>query len=134
MFTKISLHWVQHALQLAAVLMAIGLPLGLFIGGAQPVAVELFPAPYDKLAHATVFALLASAMGYASGLRGKAMVMVAMGGAAAVGGLDEWHQMYLPGRSAGWDDLVADAAGATLGAVALVLRERFKVWLLQHFS
>ena len=47
---------------------------GLFVDGAQPVAVGLLTAPWDKLAHATVF---------------------------AVGVADELHQATLPGR-AGW--------------------------------
>ena len=99
--------------------LAIGLPLGLLVGGAQPVAVGLVPAPWDKLAHASVFAVLAAAIGYASGLRGWPMVLLALGGASAVGLADEWHQVYLPGRRAGWDDLVADCVGALLGTVAV---------------
>lgn len=120
MFTKISLRWLQRALRVAAVLLAVGLPLALFIGGAQPVAVGLVPAPWDKLVHAAVFAVLAGAIGYASGLRGRRMLVLAFCGAVAVGALDEWHQMYLPGRSAGMDDLAADAVGAALGVVALL--------------
>ena len=106
-------------LRWAAVALAIGLPLGLLVGGAQPVAVGLVPAPWDKLAHASVFAVLAAAVGYASGLRGWRMVLVAFIGACAVGLADEWHQMFLPGRSAGWDDLAADMLGAATGAVAV---------------
>jgi VanZ family protein len=33
-----------------------------------------------------------------------------------VGLWDEWRQLSLPGRSAGWDDLLADTAGIALGA------------------
>jgi hypothetical protein len=106
-------------LRWGAVVLAIGLPLGLLVGGAQPVAVGLVPAPWDKLAHASVFAVLSAAIGYASGLRGWPMVLLALGGASAVGLADEWHQVYLPGRSAGWDDLVADCVGALLGTVAV---------------
>ena len=108
-----------HLLRWAAVAMAIGLPLGLLVGGAQPVAVGLVPAPWDKLAHASVFAVLAAAVGHASGLRGWRMVLVAFIGAGAVGLADEWHQMFLPGRSAGWDDLAADMLGAAVGATAV---------------
>ncbi len=115
-------------MQWAAVSLAVGLPLGLFIGGAQPVAVGLVPPPWDKLVHALVFAVFAAALGLASGLRGRAMHAVAFCGAVAVGAVDEWHQMYLPGRSAGWDDLAADAFGSALGTVLLHGRERFQVW------
>ena len=82
-------------------------------------AVGLVPVPWDKVVHAAVFAVLAAAFGYASGLRGWRMVAVAIGGALGVGMLDEWHQMFLPGRSAGLDDLAADAVGAAVGAAAL---------------
>ena len=113
-------------------LLAIALPLGLFVGGAQPVAVGLVPAPWDKLAHAAVFALLAAAIGYASGLRGRPMLGVAFCGAVAVGALDEWHQMHLPGRSAGLGDLAADALGAALGAAALLWRAPAKRSWFRH--
>ena len=106
----------RRPLRLAAALLAVVLPLGLFVGGAQPVAVGLVPTPWDKLLHALVFAVLAAAMGYASGLRGARVLLLAFGGALAVGLVDEWHQLHLPGRSAGWDDLAADAVGAGLGA------------------
>ena len=130
MVTKISLRNVQRALRVGAVMLAVGLPLGLYFGGAQPVAVGLIPSPYDKLVHAGVFAVMAAAIGYASGLRGLPMLLVAWLGGVAVGAMDEWHQMYLPGRSAGLDDLAADAAGAAVGALALLARDRIKAWLL----
>ena len=129
---KNALRNVQRALRAGAVLLAVGLPLGLYFGGAQPVAVGLIPSPYDKLVHAAVFAVLAGAMGYASGLRGWRMLLVAWLGAVTVGGLDEWHQSSLPGRSAGWGDMVADAIGAAVGAMALLARERIKAYLLKH--
>lgn len=131
-FTNISSRWLPRALRAVAVLVAVAVPLGLFIGGAQPVAVGLIPPPYDKMVHALVFAVLAAAMGYASGWRGWRMVLLAFGGALAVGVLDEWHQMVLPGRSAGWDDLAADAVGAALGAWALRWRMPVDRWLFKH--
>lgn len=124
-----SMRWLQRALRLAAMVAAIGLPIGLFYGGAQPVAVGLIPAPWDKLAHVAVFAVLAGAIGYASGLRGARMWWLAFAGALAVGAADEWQQLSLPGRSPGWDDLVADALGAALGATALRWRTRVKRWV-----
>lgn len=128
MITRLSERTLRRCLQWAALLLAIDLPLGLFIGGAQPVAVGLVPPPWDKMVHAMVFAVLAAAIGYASGLRGRVMPVVAFCGAMAVGAIDEWHQMYLPGRSAGWDDLAADAVGSALGTVLLHLRKRFQAW------
>lgn len=100
---------------------AVGLSIvfGLFDLGAQPFAVGLIPAPWDKLAHGGVFAVLAAAIGLASGLRGWRMVLMSIAGAALLGALDEWHQVYLPGRHAGLDDPLADMVGALAGASLL---------------
>ena len=117
---------LQRARRLGAVLLAVALPLGLWVGGALPVAVGLVPAPWDKLVHSLVFALLAAAVGLACGARGWRGAALGFGAALAVGVADEWHQAYLPGRSAGWDDLAADALGAALGALAL------RRWQVQH--
>ena len=124
-----SMRWLQRALRLAAITAAVGLPMGLFYGGAQPVAVGLIPAPWDKLAHVAVFAVLAGAIGYASGLRGARMWWLAFAVALAVGAADEWHQLSLPGRGPGWGDLLADAVGAAVGATALRWRTRVKRWV-----
>jgi VanZ family protein len=91
--------------------------------------VGLIPVPWDKLAHVSVFAVLAAVMGYASRLRGWPMLLVGFSYALGMGALDEWHQMYLPGRSAGLDDLAADAVGAALGIGALLARDRVEAWL-----
>lgn len=95
---------------------------GLFIGGAQPVAVGLIPAPWDKLTHCAVFALFAVLIGLAGNLdqtRRTAWLWLAFFGALAIGAADELHQASLPGRQAGWDDLAADALGAALGVTLL---------------
>lgn len=127
---NISMRALQRVFRLLALLAAVALPAGLFFGGAQPYAVGLIPPPWDKFAHAAVFALLAAAIGYASGLRGARMGWLGFACAALVGVADEWHQSTLPGRAAGWDDLAADAIGAALGATALhVWRGRVHRWL-----
>ena len=110
---------LERHLRVLAMLLALAILFGLFVLGAQPFAVGLFPVPWDKLAHAGVFAVLAATIGLASGLRGWRMVLLAVGGALLVGVLDEWHQIYLPGRMATWDDLAADVVGGLLGAMAL---------------
>lgn len=120
---------LQRVLRLAAVCAAIGLPLGLFYGGAQPIAVGLIPEPWDKLAHAAVFAVLAASVGYASGWRGRPVWWLAFTVALSVGAIDEFHQMTLPGRAAGWDDLAFDALGAVAGATALRWRRVVKRWV-----
>ena len=99
---------------------------GLFAGGAQPAAVGLFTAPWDKLAHVVAFAVLAALMAMALqakppqpgacwALRPGAALAVAALLAGAVGVADELHQATLPGRLAGLDDLLADAVGICVG-------------------
>ncbi len=101
---------------------------GLFVGGAQPVAVGLIPAPWDKLAHGALFAQIMLALLLAGGALpawtgGRSLVALRcrpalLWGAAAValvvGAADEVHQAWLPGRAAGWEDLAADALGILL--------------------
>lgn len=66
--------------------------------------------PVDKVAHLILFAVLA-ALFYLSGLRARWAVV-----AAALYGLsDEFHQMYVPGRSPDLRDWLADVVGAILG-------------------
>ena len=107
-----SLRW------LAAVLV-MAVAAGLFVGGALPVAVGLFTPPWDLLAHASVFMLVGLTSGLASGTRGWRLLMFCLVGALAVGAMDELHQLRLPGRSADWNDLAADAVGGLLGAFLL---------------
>ncbi len=117
-------------LRLLGAAAAIFLIVGLFVGGAQPVAVGLIPAPWDKLAHCTLFAQITLALLFAGGAQpawtggralvalrcGRALLWVAAALALVVGVADEVHQAWLPGREAGWDDLAADALGILLVA------------------
>lgn len=97
------------ALQAVSLLAAALIIFMLFWGGSQPVAVGLFPASYDKLAHFATFAALS--FSFWLGVDGKWPFGVFML-VAAIGGLDELHQLYLPGRQAGWDDFLVDAVAA----------------------
>lgn len=103
---------------------------GLFILGAQPIAVGLFSPPWDKLAHVGTFALIGCAAGVASGSQGWLRAACCVAGALALGVTDELHQIYLPGRSASWADLVADTVGGVVGASVLHLTQIAK---LRHF-
>jgi len=104
-----------------AMLLMLGIMVSLFVGGAQPIAVNLIPSPWDKLAHGVIFALLAWAIGVASGLSDWQRLILAFFGSLLVGVLDEWHQAYLPGRQAGWPDLIADVVGSTVGTALLAI-------------
>lgn len=108
----------------AALVLLAGLAGAVFIGGAQPFAVNLIPSPWDKFAHVALFALISAAIGLASGRTGVCMVLLAVAGTLLLGLVDEWHQGFLPGRNAGWDDLAADLLGALAGALALAFRRR----------
>lgn len=95
------------SLLLAAVL------LGMFVwGGNQPEAAGLINPPWDKLAHLAWFAVLACLLLVGLGPRWMLAVAVFCLG---VGLWDEWRQLSLPGRSAGWDDLLFDGLGVALG-------------------
>jgi VanZ family protein len=102
----------------------LGILFGLFTLGAQPFAADLIPSPWDHLLHLLVFAVLATAVGILTGQRGGRMVLLAVAGALLIGVLDEWHQVFLPGRHPGWDDLAMDALGSLSGASLLALARR----------
>ncbi|WP_332748481.1 VanZ family protein [Hydrogenophaga sp.] len=127
-----SLVRLQRAARWMAFLLATAIPLALLVGGAQPFAVGLVPAPWDKLAHMSVYAVLACAIGFASRRQGASAMLIGFVGALLVGGLDEFSQMHLPGRTAEFDDLVADAVGAGLGTVVLAVRIQVRAWVAAH--
>lgn len=110
--------------RLAAIVAAVIVIAALGYGGAQPYAVGLVPPPWDKLAHAALFAVISAMIGLASGARGWRMVIIALAGAMLVAVGDEWHQASLPGRNASAADLCADLAGALVGALLPLRRRR----------
>jgi VanZ family protein len=78
----------------------------------------------DKVAHAFGYSLLgaliarAAAGGFPRPLASHAAVLsVAM--AVLYGASDEFHQRFVPGRSADVADLIADAVGATIAVAAV---------------
>lgn len=95
---------------MAASLLGVAFVIGLFVGGAQPVAVGLIPAPWDKLAHVAAFGSLATLIDLA--VRPRPWLFFAL--PLAVSAADEVHQAFLPGRSAGIDDWLAGAVGVAL--------------------
>jgi VanZ family protein len=74
----------------------------------------LIPPPWDKLVHLAWFAVLAGLLHVGLGLR-RGLWVVAF--CVGVGLWDEWRQLSLPGRSAGWDDLLFDALGIAAGVM-----------------
>lgn len=93
----------------------------IFIGGEQPGAGTLFPHPWDKVVHFTVY----GGIGMLAGLAFPrwpllAVVMFTVG----VGACDEFHQAFLPGREAGLPDLLADLVGVLIFLPLLMLMRR----------
>ncbi len=86
-----------------------------------PVAV---PTHFDKALHLGAFAVLGALATIgarrAFGLRAPVAATIAICASVLFGGLDEWHQSFVPGRDVSLGDLAADAAGAVLGAAAIV--------------
>ncbi|HEX5392813.1 MAG TPA: VanZ family protein [Rhodocyclaceae bacterium] len=105
--------------------MAAILILLLFILGAQPFAVGLFPEPWDKLAHFLMFSLLAGLVWIGNDGRRPMWGVLAI---AAVGAADELHQRNLPGRSADVMDFLTDviAAVSTVITMSYLRRKRRK--------
>jgi VanZ family protein len=83
---------------------------GVFIGGAQPEAAGLIPAPWDKLAHVVSFGLLTFMLELA--LRPPTWLLAAL--PLSVSALDEFHQAFLPGRYASLEDWLAGLLGVVL--------------------
>ena len=81
---------------------------------------------WDKVVHMAMYAGLAWLVARAEprwvrAVGPLALVAVAL---SALGALDEWHQQFIPGRSASADDWVADSAGAVLALLAAAIRHR----------
>lgn len=90
--------------------------IALFVGGSQPYAGSLFIPPWDKVVHIIFYGgmLVLSKLAYPNAPLWKLIVGVLM-----IGVLDEVHQMFVPGRRPGWDDLAADLAGIALATVVI---------------
>lgn len=82
----------------------------------------------DKLLHLLAYAVLGGLLvGPFLPRFGAARAAVAAAAiATAYGAADEWHQSFVPNRSADPKDLAADAAGAVLGAAAMALALRVR--------
>jgi VanZ family protein len=79
----------------------------------------------DKVVHAIVYAglaaLIARALRLTANLRGAWLPLLATLLATGYGASDELHQRLVAGRSSDVMDLVADGAGALLGALTYTL-------------
>lgn len=98
--------------------------LMIFIGGTQPIAVDLFMPPWDKVVHTLTYGSL-SILAYLAFPKIKLFYLCLI--VLSLGALDEIHQRYLIGRSPGLDDLLADFIGILIAYVCIkIFVKRFK--------
>jgi hypothetical protein len=104
--------WVtEPAVRIFAAIAAAAMIALLFVGGRQEFAVGLFPAPWDKLAHAVYFGVLTALLWLTGGARAVLWPVLM---AAGIGLADELHQSTLPAREASLADFVVDVVAAVL--------------------
>jgi len=89
----------------------------IFVASSIPNLTHIPGDVSDKTAHFAAYAILGALMLRArvAGLwtrTGATQAVSAWALACAYAVSDEWHQTFVPGRTAAWDDLVADALGA----------------------
>lgn len=85
--------------------------------------------PIRKMAHATEYAILGMLMSgavYAYGVCGKKVVRYAWILATIYAATDEFHQLFVPGRSGQFRDVLLDSTGAAVGI--LILRRTGRLW------
>ena len=96
----------------------------IFYASAQPDAA--LPGVFDVLAEQAIHPIEYTVLGIlivralAGGLPARIPLATALLGVTlttAYGLTDEFHQMFVPGRFADWNDVMADAIGGTIGAV-----------------
>jgi len=101
----------------------------LFLFSASDLGIQIHGGWLDKIPHALEFALLAFllAIGFFNSLSAPAWIKTAVSFLTALllGILDEYHQSFVPGRTADVRDILADAAGVACGIlVYLYLQKR----------
>ncbi|MEK7217385.1 MAG: VanZ family protein [Chloroflexota bacterium] len=89
---------------------------------SQPELPTLAPAGYEQalttLAHLGEYGVLGALGWWAAGVhppRASARALLLLALATVYGLSDEWHQSFVPGRTAESYDVVVDGAGAALG-------------------
>lgn len=108
--------WLAPVLYLAAI----------FVISSQPRPIVSPPdfLGADKVAHFAAYAGLGALLCRAylgSGLAGSAALWLAALTASLYGASDEWHQSFVPNRSADAADWLADSLGASIGAALFLL-------------
>jgi VanZ family protein len=117
------LYWLPAVLYMAAIFVASSIP-------------DLGPLPgdvSDKSAHTVAYAglgvlvLYAVAQGRIDAVTWRrALLAVAI--SILYGMSDEWHQSFVPGRTAEWADVLANAVGAVLGVTLVGAVAALRAW------
>ena len=90
---------------------------------------EKIEYPIRKMAHATEYAILGMLMSgavYAYSVCGKKVIRYAWILATIYAATDEFHQLFVPGRSGQFRDVLLDSTGAAVGL--LILRRTGRLW------
>jgi VanZ family protein len=103
-------------MRIICLLAMLALIVMVFVGGSQPGAGNLFPPPLDKAVH---FLTFGSMLALASIAFPKTRLLHLLVMVVSIGIADEVHQIYLPGRVAGLDDLLSDFAGGLVTMLAI---------------
>ena len=91
----------------------------IFLASGLPVAGTLAPVDVsDKLIHAVAYAALGLlfSRSFLHAGAGRGVLLAAFASAAVYGLLDEWHQSFVPSRTACWADAAADTVGSAIGS------------------
>lgn len=87
----------------------------------------------DKIIHVGIYAGFGAVLVRAFDASGAGwtrlrIILVALVGTLAYGTTDEYHQLFVSGRSAEWADLIADGAGGVLGGGCYILASYVERW------
>jgi len=110
-------------LRCLCLLLAAAVVFQLFYLGSQQFAAGLVTAPWDKLAHLTVYSAITALLWIGTGGSMPVLVIIAV---IAIGALDELHQAGVPGRHAGMDDFLVDICAGVGTGIVMLLHARAK--------
>ena len=100
----------------------------LFVTSVPGSAVPHQLAPYDKVVHFSIYGLFALFLNrdFSQVTSRWRAAFIAIALAVGFGAADEWHQAFIPGRSADPADWRADSIGAAGGAILFALYSRVR--------
>lgn len=98
--------------------------IGIFVATSLPSPPPM-PNQSDKVVHFVAYGALGAAVAWARGARGWVGALPWICVLSVLGGVDEWHQSFIPSRSMDVRDWLADTVGAAGGfSLATALLQR----------